>query len=110
MLILINIAVNLIRLATAIRKETKTHSINKRFGLDGRTIERYNSINMENSGLYSIDVTGNANINTMPISTQSLGHIDNFFIIMTIEYMSRQCTNKWKIAVISHVLNSQKIG
>jgi hypothetical protein len=103
-------AVNLIRLTTAIRKKTKTYSISKRFGLDGLTIERYSSINRENSSSYSICVTGNANINATPINTQSLGHIDNLFIIMTIEYINRHRTNKQNIAEISQVLNSQKKG
>jgi hypothetical protein len=66
-------AVNLIRLAAAIRKETKTHNINRRFGLGWLMIERYSSIDMENSSLYSTDVSAdvisNANISSvMPIN------------------------------------------
>jgi hypothetical protein len=51
-----SMAVNLIRLATASIKETKTYSINRVFGLYGLTIDRYNNINTENNSLYSICV------------------------------------------------------
>jgi hypothetical protein len=111
-------AVNLIRLATAIKKETKIYNINRRFGLNWLTIERYNSINTENSSLYSTDVStdistdviSNAYINVMPINAQSIRLADNFFIIIIIEYISSRCTNNAKPAEISHVLNWQKRG
>ncbi|MDD5011588.1 MAG: hypothetical protein PHQ00_05655 [Phycisphaerae bacterium] len=103
----INIAVNLIRLAVARIKETKTYNINCVFGLNGAVTDKYNNITIENNSLYSMRVWGRASINIRPVNTLSINDADSLFIIRIIENINRQCANRQKEDEISHVLNSQ---
>lgn len=69
MLKLINVAVNLSKDATAIRKDTKEINARERVVLGLLVFARYKRSDIENSNLYSRDIVGITSIKTMAIIT-----------------------------------------